>query len=246
MTGALTMANQQQVRLGELTVNGTDFVALQAPASLAASYTLTMPLDDGAANQVLTTDGGGNLSWSTVQAQNANLTALAALSGTGLVTHTGPGAFTERTIIGTPFQVIVTNGDGVAGNPTVSLPQNIDVTASPTFTGLTLSSFGTGVVHSNGSGVLSSSLIVNADISASAAIARSKIAAGSVNHVVINDGSGLLSSEANLAVSRGGTGLGTLTSGQLLVGAGTAGNISSIYIIKYTKHYCVPRWFRKL
>lgn len=222
MTGALTMANQQQVRLGELTVNGTDFVALQAPASLAASYTLTMPVDDGAANQVLTTDGSGNLSWSTVQAQNANLTALAALSGTGLVAHTGPGAFTERTIIGTPFQVIVANGDGVSGNPTLSLPQDIALSSSPTFAGLTLSGFGTGVVHSDGSGVLSSSLIVNADISASAAIARSKIAAGTPNHVVINDGSGILSSEANLAVSRGGTGLGTLTSGQLLVGAGTS------------------------
>jgi hypothetical protein len=48
--------------------------------------------------------------------------------------------------------------------------------------------------------------ILNADISASAAIARSKIASGSNNHVIINDGSGVLSSEATLAKSRGGTG----------------------------------------
>lgn len=47
--------------------------------------------------------------------------------------------------------------------------------------------------------------IVNADISASAAIARTKIAAGTSNHVIINDGSGNLSSEAILAISRGGT-----------------------------------------
>jgi len=51
--------------------------------------------------------------------------------------------------------------------------------------------------------------IVNADINASAAIARSKIASGSASQVVINDGSGNLSSEANLAISRGGTGQGT-------------------------------------
>lgn len=37
-------------------------------------------------------------------------------------------------------------------------------------------------------------------------LARSKIAAGTANHVVINDGSGNLSSEATLAKSRGGSG----------------------------------------
>lgn len=68
--------------------------------------------------------------------------------------------------------------------------------------------------------------IVDADINASAAIARSKIAAGSVNHVVINDGSGNLSSEATLAISRGGTGSSTqnfvdLTTQQSISGAKT-------------------------
>lgn len=47
--------------------------------------------------------------------------------------------------------------------------------------------------------------LVNADISASAAIARSKIAAGTVNHVVVNDGAGNLSSVAVLPISQGGT-----------------------------------------
>lgn len=47
--------------------------------------------------------------------------------------------------------------------------------------------------------------LVNADINASAAIARTKIASGSANHVIINDGSGVLSSEAQLSLSRGGT-----------------------------------------
>jgi hypothetical protein len=48
--------------------------------------------------------------------------------------------------------------------------------------------------------------ILNAHIGAAAAIARTKLASGSANHVVINDGSGVMSSEAALAVSRGGTG----------------------------------------
>jgi hypothetical protein len=47
--------------------------------------------------------------------------------------------------------------------------------------------------------------LVDGDINASAAIARTKIASGSANHVVINDGSGVLSSEAQLSLARGGT-----------------------------------------
>lgn len=49
-------------------------------------------------------------------------------------------------------------------------------------------------------------LIVNTDISTSAAIARSKLATGTINQVIINDGSGVLTSEATLAKTRGGSG----------------------------------------
>lgn len=58
--------------------------------------------------------------------------------------------------------------------------------------------------------------IENADIKAGAAIARNKLASGSNNHVVINDGSGVMTSEAQLASTRGGTGVsnaGSLTYG---------------------------------
>lgn len=67
--------------------------------------------------------------------------------------------------------------------------------------------------------IISGSL-VNSDISASAAITRSKLATGTTNHVVINDGSGVMSSEAQLSVSRGGTGVdaSTVTDGQILIG----------------------------
>lgn len=90
---------------------------------------------------------------------------------------------------------------------------------------LTVSSLGTGVLHSNSSGAITSSLIVNADISSSSAIDRSKIAAGTASHLVVNDGSGALSSTAVLNVARGGTGLSALgTADQFLRvnGAGTA------------------------
>lgn len=60
--------------------------------------------------------------------------------------------------------------------------------------------------------------LVDANIAAGADIARSKLAAGTAGHVIINDGSGDFSSEAQLAVSRGGTGQSTYSNGQLLVG----------------------------
>lgn len=53
--------------------------------------------------------------------------------------------------------------------------------------------------------------IENADIKIGAAIARAKLASGTANHVVINDGTGVLSSEAQLAITRGGTGANTAT-----------------------------------
>lgn len=43
-------------------------------------------------------------------------------AGTGLIAKTGTGAGEKRTITGTTDQVTVADGDGVAGNPTISLP----------------------------------------------------------------------------------------------------------------------------
>jgi hypothetical protein len=53
--------------------------------------------------------------------------------------------------------------------------------------------------------------IENADIKAGAAIARDKLASGTADHVIINNGSGVLTSEASLAISRGGTGQSSQT-----------------------------------
>lgn len=47
----------------EETGAGTDIITIQAPASIAASYTLTLPVDDGNSGEVLSTDGNGVLAW---------------------------------------------------------------------------------------------------------------------------------------------------------------------------------------
>ncbi|OGI93532.1 hypothetical protein A3A03_02290 [Candidatus Nomurabacteria bacterium RIFCSPLOWO2_01_FULL_40_18] len=51
---------------GSLLFNGsTSGTVTFQPASAAGTYTLTLPTDDGTADQVLTTDGSGALSWTT-------------------------------------------------------------------------------------------------------------------------------------------------------------------------------------
>lgn len=58
-----TTAQQAQIRLFEDVDNGSNYVALQTPAALAANYTLTLPPDDGNSGQLLRTDGSGVLTW---------------------------------------------------------------------------------------------------------------------------------------------------------------------------------------
>jgi hypothetical protein len=71
--------NTGTLALRELAANGTNQVVLRSPDILAANVNLTLPVNDGDAGQVLTTDGSGILSWSTASAGGAvtelNLTA---------------------------------------------------------------------------------------------------------------------------------------------------------------------------
>jgi len=56
-----------------------------------------------------------------VQPLDATLTALAAYNTNGLLTQTAADTFTGRAITGTTNRVSVTNGNGVAGNPTIDI-----------------------------------------------------------------------------------------------------------------------------
>jgi hypothetical protein len=82
MTGALVMDNQQQVRFRETTANGTNFVALQAPASVASDKTITLP--DVTGTVVTTGDTGSVTSTMLLDGTilNADINASAAIAGT--------------------------------------------------------------------------------------------------------------------------------------------------------------------
>jgi len=63
VTGNLNILAQGDLRLQDSA--GGQYVAMQAPATLSASYTITLPVNDGDANQVLATNGSGVTSWVT-------------------------------------------------------------------------------------------------------------------------------------------------------------------------------------
>lgn len=57
-----------------------------------------------------------------LQPLDSTLTAFAAYNTNGLLTQTAADTFTGRTITGTTNQITVTNGSGVSGDPTLSIP----------------------------------------------------------------------------------------------------------------------------
>ena len=63
------------------------------------------------------------------QSLDADLTALAALATTGMLARTAADTYATRTITGTANQIVASQGDGVAGNPTLSAPQNLHTSA---------------------------------------------------------------------------------------------------------------------
>jgi hypothetical protein len=123
--------------------SGSNTVTVKTPSSIAASYVLTLPPDDGTANQVLTTDGSGVLSWTTPSTATGTITGVTA--GTGL---TGGGTSGTVTLnIGT---VPVANGG--TGQTTYTDGQLlIGNTTGNTLTKATLTA-GSGVSITNGNG----------------------------------------------------------------------------------------------
>ena len=54
--------------------SGGQYVALDAPATVGSSYTLTLPAADGSSGQAITTDGSGALSFTSVGTADGSIT----------------------------------------------------------------------------------------------------------------------------------------------------------------------------
>lgn len=90
--------------------DGSASIKLQAPSTVTADVTLTLPDGDGSADQVLSTDGSGALSWSDITVTASELD----VSGNG-----------------TSGQVLASDGDGsFSWTTSVSYPQVITILTS--------------------------------------------------------------------------------------------------------------------
>ena len=111
------------VNLVEGTNNGTDFVTIKSPGTLAGIVTFILPGSQGSASSVLTNDGSGNLSWS---------------SGSASPVFSGIASFTDTTnnTLGNENTgaVQIDGGLGIAKNLTVK--ENLHVGGYAEFVGV--------------------------------------------------------------------------------------------------------------
>ena len=89
----VTIDGEGAIRLGDNT--GSAYVGLKAPATITgdSAYTLTLPVATGSADQILVTDGSGNLSF----ADNSGGTSWQAVKTTGFTAVAGEGYFINTT-----------------------------------------------------------------------------------------------------------------------------------------------------
>jgi len=115
-TGTVTIRSRG-TNSGTLTLNdeaNNYAVNIKAPAAddWSASYTLTLPVDDGTANQVLKTDGSGVLSWVDQASGGGGLTVE---TKTTTATLTGSSKFIKADTSGGAFTITLPTASGISG-----------------------------------------------------------------------------------------------------------------------------------
>ena len=92
----VTVGATGALRLGDTT--GGEYVGLKAPGTVSSSVTFTLPGADGTADQVIKTDGSGNLTFTDVAGgtswQAVKTSGFTAVAGEGYFCDTSGGAFT--------------------------------------------------------------------------------------------------------------------------------------------------------
>lgn len=126
-------------------------------------------------------------SGSGIQAYDSDLDAVAGLAVTGLVARTASGAASARTLTASGSGITVTNGDGVAGNPTIAitgvLQYAVAVGSSAGLTSLTVPGDNTVLAGRSGNTPVFRK-IVNDDMDATFYVEASQIEPGSKGAVL--------------------------------------------------------------
>jgi hypothetical protein len=102
--GDVTIRSQGDLRFGDS--DNSNWVALQAPATVASNVTFTLPATDGTADQVLKTDGSAALGWATTTRMTL-ATAQNSTSGTSIDFTSIPSWVKRVTVM---FNGVSTNG----------------------------------------------------------------------------------------------------------------------------------------
>lgn len=123
-------ANPGRVVFQEATANGTNYVELRAPASLAANTAYTLPSADGTSDQVLKTNGSGTLSWVTKKV--TQVTGKTVATGAwSLVSGFYEASISDSAILSTSIvDVIPDNGSAATVSTAEVLPRTDSSTGS--------------------------------------------------------------------------------------------------------------------
>lgn len=134
LTGNLTLNAQTDLRFADS--DSSNWVALQAPATVSSNVTWTLPAADGTAGQVLSTDGLGTLSWQTSAASilpsGTRLLFVQTNAPTGWTKDTTQNDKTLRVVSGsastggtTAFSTVFASRTpaGTVGNTTLTISQ---------------------------------------------------------------------------------------------------------------------------
>lgn len=167
------------------------------------------------------------------QASSSELTGLAALAANGIVVRTSAGGYTPRTLTGSAY-ITITNGDGVAGNPTFSMPTSGIVAG--TYAGITFNDRGIATSATAGSPTaVTSDSFTNGEASAIAigravyVSASDTVRLANANAVGTKDVVGLVSATSIASAAAGGIaadGFLAATTGQWDAVTGQSGGLT--------------------
>jgi hypothetical protein len=185
----------------------TNNITIDGNSSEAINGSATYVIDKNYAGIQIIWDG---VQWTVISEFNAlsGSGSSTVLTKTNTVTAITNKTFSDSTTVvadnsdSTKKVQLEVSGVTTATTRTLTVPDAdttiVGTDATQTLTNKTIDADGTGNSITN---------IENADIKSGAAIARDKLASGTADHVVINSGAGVLTSEATLSPTRGGTGV---------------------------------------
>ena len=220
-----TASKGSGVNLVEGTGNGTEYITLKSPDTLSGIVTYTMPGTDGSANDVLVTDGAGNLTFSAPAASSFTIS-----DGTDTDTFN-----TGETLVfaGTASEI---ETDVTNNQVQIGLPDNVVVgnaLTATTFTGSGIGLTGTVTVADGtyGSASVSPSITVSNGRITSINTNLISGGGGGGSSVIIEDNGTLIGTAgtidfgANLSVSPASAGVVTVTGAQFSIPVKDSGSV---------------------